>query len=56
MRDILVQTGTPENPVDGHIGPRPDLRAAIEYLQANFGSIGPQVKIGVNLNDIQLGD
>lgn len=32
MRDLLVATGTPQVGTDGHIGPLPDLRAAITRL------------------------
>ncbi len=35
IRDVLVTTGTPQvNPGTGHIGPRPDLRAAFASLGA----------------------
>ncbi len=33
IRDVLVKTGTPQvNPGTGHIGPRPDLKAAFAHL------------------------
>lgn len=36
MRDLLVSTGTPQPAESGHIGPLPDLKAAIEAMD------GPQ--------------
>ncbi len=31
LRALLVSTGTPQPPEDAHIGPQPDLRAALRY-------------------------
>ncbi|MCF7809962.1 S8 family serine peptidase [bacterium] len=39
VRNILVDTGTPQNEegYEGHIGPQPDLSAAMEELEFPFG-------------------
>ncbi len=38
MRELLIATGTPQG-TGGHIGPLPNIKAAIEKLDADFGSV-----------------
>jgi len=38
IRDVLIETGSPQNGVN-HVGPRPDIMAAWESIQAGIGTV-----------------
>jgi hypothetical protein len=51
LRQLLVLSGTPQTADDGrHIGPRPNLQAAIQALQSESGPLVPVIA-AVSYND-----
>ncbi|HEX3018675.1 MAG TPA: S8 family serine peptidase [Chitinispirillaceae bacterium] len=51
MRSLLIETGQAQGLEDGHIGPFPDVRAAIEKLRDQYST---RVKIVSNVDDTIL--
>ena len=55
LRDLITQTGTPQNPNVRRIGPRPDLKRALSRVGAHLSSDGlawPGRKVPLDLVDI----
>lgn len=57
LRDILVETGIPQDPTDNrHIGPLPNMEAAIQKLQDDYmavADVADQVEFKIYPNPVQ---